>query len=379
MNPIPFIMKFLFFCLIILSQTTLNSQNMRPREYGIYFGELPPGKLNSITDVPGVKVGHYTMIMDSVVRTGVTAIIPHLRNTFEYKVPAGIFVGNGFGKLAGTTQVEELGNIETPILLTNTLNVSTGMDALISYTLNQNPEIRSVNGIVGETNDGYLNDISGRHLKVKHFLEAIDIADTSMVSEGNVGAGTGTICFGYKGGIGSASRMVNVLDNEYHIGVLVQTNFGGQLRIGGMPISQLLNNSGADSKDGSCMIVVATDAPILSRNLKRLAKRAMLGLARCGGIASNGSGDYVIAFSNYEANLVSNDALHTFTEIDNGLMTKVFQACIEATEEAIVNSLFAAESMTGYKGRMIQKIPVDTIIREMNNKGLLQRKNKDED
>lgn len=366
-------MKIISLILFVLLSLHLDSQNMRPREHGIYFGQMVPGKFNSITDVPGIKVGHFTLVQDSAIRTGITSIFPHSENIFENKVPAAVFVGNGFGKLVGTTQIEELGNIETPILLTNTLNIPAGMNALITYTMKNNPNIRSVNGVVGETNDGYLNDIAGRHLMEGHFLEALNVADTSMVAEGNVGAGTGTICFGYKGGIGSSSRKFYISGNEYHVGVLVQTNFGGQLRIGGIPMEKLLPKSVPDSKDGSCMIIVATDAPILSRNLKRMAKRAILGLARTGGIASNGSGDYVIAFSNYKNNLLSTSDKHTFTELDNGMMTKVFQACIESTEEAIINSLFAAETMTGFQNRTVYKLPVEKILNKLKSKDLLER------
>ena len=275
----------------------------RTRELGIKIGVLPTGAKNSITDVSGVKVGHTTLIKGDSVRTGVTAIIPHEGNIFQEKVPAAVFVGNGFGKLAGSTQIEELGNIETPIILTNTLNVATGINAVIRYSLDQkgNEEIRSVNAVIGETNDGYLNDIRGQHVNIEDVISAIEKANT-VVEEGNVGAGTGTICFGFKGGIGTASRKLPESLSGYTIGVLVQTNFGGNLQIDGAPVGEEFRKFSfrdriLDSADGSCMIVVATDAPLDSRNLKRLAKRAMLGLARTGGIASNGSGDYVISVS----------------------------------------------------------------------------------
>jgi D-aminopeptidase len=362
------------FVLPILFSTQINGQNMKAREYGILFGKLKTGVHNAITDVPGVKIGHFTLVKDSTVRTGVTAIIPHSKNIYTNKVPAAIYVGNGFGKLVGTTQIEELGNLETPILLTNTLNVATGINALITHTLKDNPEIRSVNGVVGETNDGYLNDIAGRHLEENDFLKAIEAAAPGPVKEGNVGAGMGTICFGYKGGIGTSSRKIISNDVEYHIGVLVQTNFGGQLRIGGIPVNNIINKASEDSKDGSCMIIVATDAPLLPRNLKRLAKRAMLGLARTGGIASNGSGDYVIAFSNYQKNLISHTSMQKYDELGNGGMTPLFQACIEATEEAIINSLFAAETMTGYRNRTVYNLPIDIILKELKVKGMLNKK-----
>lgn len=364
------------FLLLILFQTSMEvfAQNTRPRSLGIYFGALPTGQNNAITDVPGIRVGHTTIVQGDSVRTGVTAILPHLGNLFNRKTPAAVYVGNGYGKLAGTTQIEELGNIETPILLTNTLSVGKGLNSLITYTLQEakdNKNIRSVNGVVGETNDGYLNNISARFLEEKHFLQAISLAHSGVVEEGNVGAGTGTICFGYKGGIGTSSRKIKIGDSIFHIGVLVQSNFGGQLRIGGLPIDQILTSQSPNSSDGSCMIVVATDAPVLSRNLKRLAKRAMLGLARTGGIASNGSGDYVISFSNYQQNLLERENIHHFHELENNRMSILFQACIEATEEAIINSLFLSESMEGYKGRKVKSLPIDRVLDGLGSKGLL--------
>lgn len=369
-------MRILLFFILIQASMNLFAQNMHPRKLGIHFGELPTGTLNAITDVPGVKVGHNTVIEGDSIRTGVTAIIPHSGNLYNIKTPAAIHVGNGYGKLAGTTQVEELGNIETPILLTNTLSVGTGLKAIINYTLNhadKNQNIRSVNGIVGETNDGYLNNISIQFLEEKHFQEAMAKAKTGVVLEGNVGAGTGTICFGYKGGIGTSSRKIIIEDSIYHVGVLVQSNFGGQLRIGGLPLGKILPSKSPDSADGSCMIVVATDAPVLPRNLKRLANRAMLGLARTGGIASNGSGDYVIAFSNYSDNLIKKQIIHDFQELNNSRMSLLFQACIEATEEAIINSLFLSESMTGQKGRTVNSLPTKKIIEILNEKQLLKK------
>lgn len=272
----------------------------RPRDLGIEIGVFKTGKYNALTDVPGVRVGHTTIVEGDDIRTGVTAILPHEGNIFQLKVPAAIHIGNGFGKLAGYSQVKELGNIETPIILTNTLSVPTAMDALISYTLDQkeNNNVRSVNAVVGETNDGWLNDIRGRHVKKEHVLKAIKKAKSGKVKEGNVGAGTGTICFGYKGGIGTASRVLPESLGGYTIGVLVQTNFGGKLEINGVQIAEEIGDYYYREKilneaDGSCMIVVMTDAPLCARNLERLAKRAMLGLGKTGGIASNGSGDYV--------------------------------------------------------------------------------------
>ena len=363
--------------LLTLSSITSHAQN-RPRDLGIVIGVMPPGTYNAITDVAGVKVGHFTLIEGDHIRTGATAILPYDGPVFQQKVPAGIFLGNGFGKLAGYTQVEELGNLETPIVLTNTLSVPTAMDALIDYTLAQegNEEVRSVNAVVGETNDGGLNDIRGRHLTREHVLAAIAAAKDGPVPEGNVGAGTGTVCFGFKGGIGTASRKLPATLGGYTVGVLVQTNFGGVLTINGVPVGRELKQYAfrrqlEENGDGSCMIVVATDAPLDARNLKRLAKRAMLGLGRTGGIASNGSGDYVIAFStaeglrvpyNMESPVLNQSILH------NDAISPLFLAVIEATEEAVINSLFAAETMTG-NGRTVEELPVDEVLELMKKYG----------
>ncbi|MEJ2005388.1 MAG: P1 family peptidase, partial [Cyclobacteriaceae bacterium] len=295
----------LLLCVLLISHTAVSQQ--RVRDYGIEIGVLPAGNMNAITDVPGVLVGHKTLIHGDSVRTGVTAVLPHSGNIFQDKVPAAIYVGNGFGKLAGYTQVRELGNIETPVILTNTLSVPAASRALIDYTLNLpgNENVRSVNAVAGETNDGYLNDIRGNHVTEQDVLDAIKSATGGEVTEGSVGAGTGTICFGYKGGIGTASRVLPESLGGYTIGVLVQTNFGGVLEIAGVPVAREMGDypfSNAIKKsDGSCMIIVATDAPLSPRNLERLAKRAVFGIAKTGGIASNGSGDYVIAFSTDEA------------------------------------------------------------------------------
>ena len=363
--------------LLTLSSITSHAQN-RPRDLGIVIGVMPLGAHNAITDVTGVKVGHFTLIEGDHIRTGATAILPFDGAIFQQKVPAGIFLGNGFGKLAGYTQVEELGNLETPIVLTNTLSVPTAMDALIDYTLAQegNEEVRSVNAVVGETNDGGLNDIRGRHLTKEHVLAAIATAKDGPVQEGNVGAGTGTVCFGFKGGIGTASRKLPATLGGYTVGVLVQTNFGGVLTINGVPVGRELKQYAfrrqlEENGDGSCMIVVATDAPLDARNLKRLAKRAMLGLGRTGGIASNGSGDYVIAFStaeglrvpyNMESPVLNQSVLH------NDAISPLFLAVIEATEEAVINSLFAAETMTG-NGRTVEELPVDEVLELMKKYG----------
>ena len=346
------------------------AQTSRIRDYGIEIGILKPGTLNAITDVDGVKVGQITLIEESEIRTGVTAILPHKGNLYQEKVPAAIYIGNGYGKLAGYSQVKELGNLETPIVLTNTLSVPTASDALISYTLNLegNEEVRSVNAVVGETNDGYLNDIRGRHIKEEDVIEAISSAKAGIVEEGNVGAGTGTICFGYKGGIGTSSRRLPKDSGGYILGVLVQTNFGGVLEINGVPVAKELNSYPDYLKynnDGSCMIVVATDAPLDSRNLERLAKRAFMALAKTGGIASNGSGDYVIAFSTAKENRITQNnegQERKISVLKNEAMTPLFLAAIEATEEAVYNSLFAAENMTGRDGHQVKALPVNQVI-----------------
>ena len=346
----------------------------RPRDLGIRTGILSTGKFNAITDVDGVRVGQYTLVEGENIRTGVTAILPHTQNIFQQKVPAAIYIGNGFGKLMGYSQVEELGNIETPIVLTNTLSVPTAADALIDYTLQQkeNENVRSVNPVVGETNDGRLNDIRGRFIKKEHVLKALETAKTGVVKEGNVGAGTGTRCFGFKGGIGTASRIIPADMGGYTVGVLVQTNFGGVLQIDGVPIGQeldqfYLKEQLENSPDGSCMMVVATDAPLDSRNLKRLAKRAMLGLAKTGGIASNGSGDYVIAFSTATDLRIPYQSKSPFRSgkvLRNDQLSPLFLATIEATEEAIINSLFAAEDMTS-NGASIKALPVKKVLKLM--------------
>jgi D-aminopeptidase len=362
----------IIFLLLMLSLTTAAQQ--RARDYGVVVGVLAPGKLNAITDVQGVSVGHTTVVAGSV-RTGVTAIIPHNNNMFQNKVPAAIFVGNGFGKLAGTTQVEELGNLETPIILTNTLSVPVAMEAVIDYTLQQpgNEKVQSVNAVVGETNDGGLNDIRGRHLTKQHVLDAIRNAKNGAVAEGNVGAGTGTICFGFKGGIGSASRVLPKKSGGYTVGVIVQSNFGGVLQIDGVPVGEELKqfylaDQLRDSGDGSCMIVVATDAPVDARNLERMAQRAMMGLARTGGIASNGSGDYVIAFTTEPALRIAHSLeqkTQTVTLLRNDEMSPLFLAVIEATEEAIINSLFAATTVERKDNRAIQRLPIDEVLKIM--------------
>lgn len=358
--------------ILTLSIQLMHSQH-RIRELGIEIGVLPTGQLNAITDVEGVKVGHITLIKGDSVRTGVTAIFPHGGNVFQEKVPAAVYVGNGFGKLTGSTQVVELGNLETPVILTNTLSVPVAMESLIEFTLNKegNEDVRSVNAVVGETNDGYLNNIRGRFITRENVMAALETAEEGPVEEGNVGAGTGTIAFGFKGGIGTSSRKLPENMGGYTVGVLVQTNFGGVLQVAGVPVGielgkfsfsdKLLNNA-----DGSCMVVVATDAPLESRNLERLAKRAFMGLAKTGGIASNGSGDYVIAFSTAEGVRIPhnlNADLLSHEVVPNDLMSPIFMAAIEATEEAILNSLFMAETMTGFQGRKIEALPVKKVLK----------------
>lgn len=356
------------------------AQKNRLRDHGIQIGVLQPGSLNAITDVPGVLVGHKTLVEGDSIRTGVTAILPHKGNIFQQKVPAAIYLGNGFGKLAGYSQVKELGNLETPIVLTNTLGVATAVNALVGYSLQLpgNETVRSVNAVVGETNDGFLNDIRGRHVKEEDVLEAISNAKSGPVQEGNIGAGTGTICFGFKGGIGTSSRVLPKKAGGYTVGVLAQTNFGGMLKVSGVDVGKQMGHYSDSFKyatDGSCMMVVLTDAPLDSRNLERLAKRAMLGLARTGGIASNGSGDYVIAVSTAEASRIpykSEQLITSSPTFRNEAMTPLFLAAIEATEEAILNSLFAAESMVGRNGHKIDALPKKKVLAMLKEAGKIR-------
>lgn len=361
--------KTILFAFVLIS-VNLSAQDKRLRDYGIEIGVLKTGIHNAITDVDGVQVGHTTLIVGDSIRTGVTAILPHSGNIFQLKVPAAIYLGNGFGKLTGYSQVKELGNIETPIILTNTLSVPEASNALITYTLEnqENANVRSVNPVVGETNDGWLNDIRGRHVTEKHVLDAIKNAHDGPIKEGNIGAGTGTICFQYKGGIGTSSRIIPKSLGGYTVGVLVQTNFGGVFELNGAPVAKELNNFSRKftyDVDGSCMIVVMTDAPLNARNLERLAKRAIMGLAKTGGIASNGSGDYVIAVSTAKDNLIpyQSDSLFKETkELRNGSISPLFLAVIEATEEAILNSLFAAKTMNGRDKHKIKSLPLDQVM-----------------
>ncbi len=349
------------------------SVRRRPRELGLEIGILKPGSNNSITDVSGVLVGHATVQRGDSVRTGVTAILPHSGNLFQEKIPAAVFVGNGFGKLMGVTQIEELGNLESPILLTNTLNTPRVADALIAYMLGLpgNENMRSVNVVVGETNDGFLNDIRGRHVGRDEVFAALQEAKPGPVAEGCVGAGTGTVCFGWKGGIGTSSRALPNSAGGYTVGVLVQTNFGGVLTINGAPVGRELGQFALQEalpysrSDGSCMIIVATDAPLDARNLKRLAARAMLGLARTGGYASNGSGDYVIAFSTAKENRVAHRAnakVQNQLALLNDETSPLFLAVVEATEEAIINSLFMATTTRGIAGHIVEALPLERTL-----------------
>ncbi len=373
----------LIFCLLSAGHGLAqgSEDRMRARELGIRPGVLPTGEKNAITDVKGVKVGQVTLIRGEGIRTGVTAILPHGGNLFLEKVPAAIYVGNGFGKLMGSTQVEELGNLETPVLLTATLNVPRVADALIDYMLQQPgmSEVRSINPVVGETNDGYLNQIRLRPVGKEEVFAAIEKAASGAVEEGSVGAGTGTRCYGFKGGIGTSSRVLPQALGGYTLGVLAQTNFGGILQILGAPVGKELNRyylRGVDSRsrdgsaDGSCMIVVATDAPLEARNLKRLAKRAMLGLAATGSPSTNGSGDYVIAFSTHpdvripqrNPGATAQQRVERRPTVRNADLSPLFQAVKEATEEAIYNSLFKATTVTGRNGHRSEAIPIAEVV-----------------
>ena len=364
---------------LMLTSSVADAQERRTlREWGFPIGIFETGKNNAITDVAGVTVGQVTCVEGDSVRTGVTAIVPHQGNIFKNKVPAAIYAGNGFGKLAGYTQVEELGNIETPVVLTNTLSVAAGIEGLVRYTLSQpgNEAVRSVNAVVGETNDGKLNKIRDMRVTPSMVLEAIGKAESGPVAQGNVGAGTGTICFGFKGGIGTSSRVLPESLGGYTIGVLVQSNYGGVLEIDGVQVGRKLckydfrkHVEKTDNVDGSCMMVVVTDAPLDARNLKRVAKRAMMGLAKTGGIASNGSGDYVIAMSVAKENLVEQGKkMQSMNVLDNGEMSSIFCATIEATAEALWNSMFMAETMKGYNGYEVEALPVEKVMEMLNNR-----------
>ena len=351
-----------------------NNERPRAREAGIVIGTLPTGPLNAIVDVEGVAVGHVTLDeADGTIRTGVTAILPHGGNLYHQRVPAAIHVANGFGKLLGVTQVDELGELETPILLTGTLGVWQAADAMVGWLLQQPgmEQVRSINPVVGETNDGYLNDIRGRPLRPEHVIQALETASTDNMDEGAVGAGAGTVAFGWKGGIGTSSREVDVAGARYTIGVLVQSNYGGELTVAGVPVGRQLPDPAsyldgggeppvADG-DGSIMIVVATDAPLDSRQLGRLASRAVVGLARTGASMSNGSGDYVIAFSTAPGSRRGDAAVLTPAVLGNEAMSPLFVAVAEATEEAILNSMFRARMVQGHRGT-VQGLPLELVL-----------------
>jgi D-aminopeptidase len=381
----------------VAAQTTIPTPRPRASDLGLKVGVLPTGPLDAITDVEGVEVGQTTVIRGDNIRTGVTAILPHAGNLYREKVPGAIFVGNGFGKLAGSTQVDEMGDIETPILLTSTTSVPRVADALITYmlALPGNEDVLSINPVVGETNDGYLSDIRGRHITLDDVFAAVKNARGGPVEEGAVGAGTGTVVFGWKGGIGTSSRRLPANLGGYTVGVLVQTNFGGVLTIAGAPVGQELGQyylrkelqqarSGAgnfeDTADGSCMIVVATDAPLDARNLKRLAARALLGVARTGSSASNGSGDYAIAFStapqmriHASANANPNEKAPTRNVgmMTNDAMSPLFEAAIEATEEAVYNSMFKATTTAG-NGHTIEALPIEKTVEILKKHRLIR-------
>lgn len=408
-----FIINFLIaiIFLVIYSEMIYSQDRQRVRELGITPGILMTGPLNAITDVEGVMVGHTTRIEGDSIRTGITAILPHSGSLFSDRVPAAVYVGNGFGKALGFTQVRELGELETPIALTNTLSIFDVAKGVGDYMLHRpwNENVRSINPVIGETNDGYLNDIRARVLTTEDVYTAIENAENGPVAEGNVGAGTGTRALGFKGGIGTSSRQLPENRGGYTVGVLVQSNFGGILTIDGAQVGEELGNhymsgevpyqavltSGRDRNesselgekdsdeedsvdgydfdtDGSIMIVVATDAPLTSRNLERLAKRAMMGVARTGGFASNGSGDYVIAFSTHEQvrrNIYSDNDVRNISELRNSAVSPLFLAAVEATEEAILNSLFMAESMTGYSGNKMDALPIDRVMEILKSYG----------
>ena len=363
----------------ILSQDA--SVRPRFRDLGIDVGIFRTGKLNAITDVEGVRVGHVTLVHGEKVRTGVTAIVPHSGNLFQEKVPAAIYTGNGFGKLIGVTQIEELGEIETPILLTNTLSVWDVANGVVQYmlALPGNESVRSINPVVGETNDGWLNDIRGRNVKPEHSREAIENASPGSIQEGAVGAGTGTVCFGWKGGIGTSSRILPPSLGGFRVGVLVQTNFGGVLDIAGVPVGKELQRHAFKAEltypgDGSCIIVVATDAPLDRSQLKRLGKRATLALGRTGSSMSNGSGDYVIAFSTAKELRVgpNTDMIHQVPHLRQDALSPLFQAVVEATEEAVYNSLCKAVPVTGYQGHESPAFPIDTLKAILKNYGRIK-------
>lgn len=344
----------------------------RARAEGVTIGTLPVPPLNAITDVSGVRVGHATLHQGTRFHTGVTAIWPHGGNPYLSRVPAAVIVGNGYGKLIGALQVTELGELETPLLLTGTLSVWRAADAMVSWMLKQEgmSSVRSINPVVGETNDGRLSDIRARPIGEKHVAQALESALGGPVTEGAIGAGAGCVCFGFKGGIGTSSRYTSKkVHGRWTVGALVQSNFGGDLTIDGVPVGRLLKQKSPESGDGSCMVIIATDAPIGSRNLRRLAKRALLGIARTGSVMSNGSGDFVIAFSTHPSQRRQAGARRHEGRIDlsNRAMTPLFQAAVESVEEAVLNSLFMATTTTGPSGK-VKELPIQRVL-ELMKKG----------
>lgn len=375
---------------VIVTEALAQTDRPRARDLGIAPGIFQPGQYNAITDVADVKVGQTTVWEGDSIRTGVTVILPHAGNVFRERVPAAIVVANGFGKLLGVTQVQELGELETPIALTCTLCVWRVADAMVGYLLAQPgmEGVRSINPVVGETNDGFLNDIRARPVRPEHVVEALQSASGGAVAEGAVGAGTGTQAFGWKGGIGTSSRVLPEELGAWTVGVLVQSNFGGVLQILGAPVGVELGryifrdqvegvgNEGneGDPGDGSIMVVVATDAPLSHRNLERLASRAVLGLARTGAPGTNGSGDYVIAFANAQSvrRQAGERAPRTISDLPNDAMSALFQAVVEATEESVYNSLFKAVTVTGHRGT-VEALPIEKTVEILTKRGLLRR------
>jgi len=386
----------------MVAQSSPGARRPRVTAIGLKVGILPAGALNAITDVPGVLVGHTTIIRGENVRTGVTAVVPHGGNLFQEKVPGAVFVGNGFGKLAGSTQVNELGEIETPILLTSTLAVPKTADFLMDYMLQLpgNENVGSINPLVAETNDGFLNDIRGRHITRDDVFNSLKAAKTGAVDEGSIGAGTGTVAFGWKGGIGTSSRKLPAALGGYTVGVLVQSNYGGVLTVDGAPVGvelgqYYLKNAVEGSSrtetnprsliphsadrgprsaaDGSIIIVIATDAPLDWRQLHRLAERSMSGLARTGSAMTNGSGDYAIAFSTASENRVrASEARRSIQVVGNDAMSPLFLAVIEATEEAIYNSLFRATTTTGKDKRTVEALPLEPTLNILRKYGKIK-------
>ena len=364
----------------LLAAAPPSAPRPRARDLGIRFGILPPGPGNAITDVGGVRVGHTTLIEGDDVRTGVTVVVPHDGDPFREKVPAAVFVANGFGKLTGVSQVQELGTLETPIALTGTLNTFRVADALVDWTLARpgNQRVESVNPVVGECNDGYLSDARRRPVTREHVLAALAGAAAGPVAEGSVGAGTGTRCLGWKGGIGTASRRLPASLGGWTVGVLVQTNFDGVLTIAGVPVGKELGRHAfrevlAAPEKGSCIVVVATDAPLEARQLKRLAARVPMGLARTGGFASNGSGDYAIAFTAHPACRVPHESrgVRSPPRLADEDLSPLFLAAVESTEEAIVNSLFAATTVRGLGGREVEALPLERVLELLRRRGAL--------